>query len=557
MLKVSSAESFKYCTVVTIPFFLWGFSYGLLNSLNYAVSVVGHMTTTQTLGLATIYFGGGYFFGPLLVGGWLLRRDEHHRSKTQGRGDSVGEFKTIFIVGLLIYGTGTIMFWPSAVLTAFGGFMISNFVVGFGLGVVETAANPFLALCGPPEYAEMRLLLAQGVQAVGSVISNLVAQKVFFVPTIGVASYGDSVLDVQWAYLAITFFCVLLALFFYYMPLPEVSDKELDRMAAGLPVDPNRRTIGSLSLRTMCIIFAVAAQWTYVAAQETMSNFFGSLVTALVPADSVQSDQPPGLALSVSYYLLIARTAFAVSRFAAGGLAYLAVRHLNHKLVPTPRTLLTASAALSALFALLTVVLRPTDNPNVLAVPVILFFFAEGPLWPLIFALGLRGQGRRTKQAAAWLTMGGSGPSFWLFVIYSIVSKGGSIQTAFIVVVALLLVTLLYPLVLTFVKDARIMVDPGHSFPNQSQENPEAGISRRGSGMSDPGMDEIIAERRRAASNATNMTGGGLLGLRVKKTNNRTSWPDEPVIEHQEDIQQERRHQKSWEDQPLDTAILE
>jgi hypothetical protein len=33
MLRTSSAESFKYCTVVTVLVFLWGFSYGLLNTV--------------------------------------------------------------------------------------------------------------------------------------------------------------------------------------------------------------------------------------------------------------------------------------------------------------------------------------------------------------------------------------------------------------------------------------------------------------------------------------------------------------------------------------------
>ncbi len=65
------------------------------------------------------------------------------------------------MAGLLIYGVGTITFWPGAVLAVYRGFVVSNFVVGFGLAVLETAANPFLVLYGPPGgYTDARLLLA-------------------------------------------------------------------------------------------------------------------------------------------------------------------------------------------------------------------------------------------------------------------------------------------------------------------------------------------------------------------------------------------------------------
>ena len=59
MIRTSALESFKYCTVVSILFFLWGISYGLLNTLNTVVAEVANMTEAQTLGLTSLYFGGG------------------------------------------------------------------------------------------------------------------------------------------------------------------------------------------------------------------------------------------------------------------------------------------------------------------------------------------------------------------------------------------------------------------------------------------------------------------------------------------------------------------
>lgn len=598
MLRTSVSESWKYCIAVTILFFLWGFSYGLLNTLNNVVAAVASMSQAKTLGLTSVYFGAGYFFGPLLVGEWLVRHDEHQRSARHRRrrdsADSFGGFRVTFIAGLLIYGTGTMAFWPSAVLTAFGGFMVSNFIVGFGLGVLETAANPFLALCGPMQYSEMRLCLAQGIQAVGSVLSGLLAERVFFVTVGKRPSYSSStsLLDVQWTYLAITLFCVLLALFFYYMPLPEVSDSEFELLESRLPVDPKKRSIGGFQLRNWTIVLAVTAQYHYIAAQESMSTYFGSLLTTLLPPSSTSgssstssstSEQKfPGLELAIPDYLLIAHTAFAVSRFAAGYIAYLSVRYPRCPYIPTPRMMLAGSALLSVVFALLVVVLRPHHNANLLVVPVVLFFFAEGPLWPLIFALGLRGQGKRTKRAGAWLTMGASGAAFWPFVLYGIVQTGGSLQTAFVVVVVVLLFTFIYPVFLTVMKDAKTLVDVGEGKGggvNVEDDAPGGGATgvsdadERSSSAAD--LDAVVAARQKEGRK------GGLLFSRLswtghaEKRKGSGQMLNPPVVEQREDDgpgdsrpeqepQPQQPHEKReegqgppWENQELDTSILE
>lgn len=519
MLRANGAESFKYCTIVAILFFMWGLSYGLLNTLNNAIAVINHMSTAQTLGLTSAYFGVGYFFGPLLVGEWILRRDEHNRSKrhTKNDAENVGGYKVTFIVGLCIYGIGTIIFWPSAVTNSYGGFMLSSFVVGFGLSVLEVAANSFMILCGPPEYGETRLLLAQAVQGVGSVVSGLLAQKVFFT---GISqdsmekSNSMTLINVQWTYLGITLLCVVLGLFFFYMPLPEVSDSELELAANKLPIDGKKRSIGGLQLRTVVLILAVFAQYMYVAGQESNSIYFRSLLVSILPnpptgidaasgtpkSDSTYDpDKPPGIAISIPDYLLVGHTAFAISRLLAGCLTYLSV---SHRRLPQPRTILSICVVLCFLFALLPVVLHP-PNPDLLVIPVVLFYFAEGPIWPLIFAMGLRGQGRRTKRAAAFITMGGSGPAFFPFIMYAIISKGGSVQTAFIVIIALQAAMMVYPLFLQCSRSAKLLVDP----------NPQAALEEE-----DQRSTDQVVNSRRNSTRITQAT-SGLFGKLSKGLN--------------------------------------
>lgn len=516
MLKCSVSESWKYCTAVTILFFLWGVSYGLLNTLNNAVAFVAGMSHAQTLGLTSAYFGGGYFFGPLLVGEWILRRDEHHRTprkNKQGK-EGIGGFKVTFIVGLCFYGIGTIIFWPSAVTNSFGGFMLSNFVVGFGLSILETGSNTFMILCGPEKYADTRLMLAQGVQGVGSVISGVLAQRVFFVGIQPGAELNSmTLINVQWTYLAITLACVILALFFYYMPLPEVYDDELERASRKLSSDPMQR-VGKLQLRTILLILAVVAQWTYMAAQECTSIFFRRLVLSLMPdmkgkiVDaphdfSEMVGSPDELGITISDYLLIAQSAFATSRFVVAGIMFWS---LYNPRVPRPRTILGVCVALSSVFAILAVVLRPS-NANLAAIPIILLYTTEGPCWPLIFSLGLRGQGRRTKRAAAFITMGGSGPAFFPFVMYAIIVRGGTVQLAFIVVAVLQFTTGVYPVFLALSHGAKGIVDPVCGVQSKRSsggvENEEAGVGAvegegEGEGEGEElTTDELVRKRKR------------------------------------------------------------
>ncbi|TDZ26720.1 L-fucose-proton symporter [Colletotrichum orbiculare MAFF 240422] len=543
MVKCDAQESFRYCLVVTILFLMWGISYGLLNTLNNVISSVSNMSVAQTLGLTTAYFGGGYFLGPLVVGEWILRRDEHHRRNRKNNpndADGVGGFKVTFIVGLCFYGVGTIIFWPSAVTKSWGGFLLSNFVVGFGLSVLETGANAFLILCGPPEYGETRLLLAQGVQAVGSVLSGLMAQRVFFTKITnqdGSESNSSTLLNVQWTYLAITLLCVALGLFFYYMPLPELNDNELQESADRLPINPQKRSIGGLQLRTWSLILAVLAQWTYVACQECNNIFFRTLLIAILPnqedagsgatnADTnpgENSDQPPGLALGVTEYHLIAHSAFAISRFIVAFLTWMSVRNPR---MPKPRTWLSISVGLSIFSGLLTVILKP-ENPNLLLIPVVLFYVAEGPVWPLIFAIGLRGQGRRTKRAAAFITMGGSGAAFFPYVMYAIINHGATVQLSFVVIVALLVLTAFYPIWLQSLKDARILSDPANSKISHEE---------RMSGRDEMDINREIRKRRKTLSTIASKHKRGSIFGKISpfgRINGESVTP--PVVEHSEE----------------------
>ena len=203
MVKMTSKEARGPFILVTLLVFLWGFAYGLLNALNAHFQAVINITPGKAVALHGAYFAA-YFLGPILFGYRVFERFG---------------FKITFITGLCIYSAGALMFWPSAVLTSFAGFWISTFTVALGLSTLEVAANPFIALCGPPEHGETRLNLAQAFQGFGAVLSSLMATFALFKGL----NDASSLVDAQWTYLAVALFVAFIAMVFYYYPLPEAS----------------------------------------------------------------------------------------------------------------------------------------------------------------------------------------------------------------------------------------------------------------------------------------------------------------------------------------------
>lgn len=66
--------------------------------------------------------------------------------------------------------------------------------------------------------------MAQAVQGVGSMAAPLLASYVFFKNIDGTAA---GLQQVQWTYLGVAIFVALLAILFFFFPLPEVTDADM------------------------------------------------------------------------------------------------------------------------------------------------------------------------------------------------------------------------------------------------------------------------------------------------------------------------------------------
>ncbi|KAL9112331.1 MAG: hypothetical protein Q9227_003449 [Pyrenula ochraceoflavens] len=331
--------------LVTILFFLWGFAYGLLDVLNSHFQSELNITASRASGLSAAYFGA-YFLCPLTISGWILRKFG---------------FRVTFMTGLAVLAVGC-----------------SMFVVGTGLSTLETAADPFLAICGPPRYSEIRLNLAQAVQGVGSFVAPLLASRVFFANTVDTA---QGLQNVQWTYLGVAGFVGLLLILFFLAPMPEITDADMGTMEVEIAeYDPG-------PLRKQYNLFlGVSSQFCYVGAQVAVANYFINFAIEAGKSKSKASD-----------LLAVGQGLYAFNRFVAGFLM------MNQKF--KPRYFLGSYLFLCFVFSVAAIT---TKGDTSIAMLILVLCF-ESCCFATIFTLALRGLGRHTKRGGSFLVSAISG----------------------------------------------------------------------------------------------------------------------------------------------------
>lgn len=428
LTQLSAREAWWPVLFVSILFFLWGFSYGLLGNLTSKIlqtiaAAQGDGVTPapwRELTLQLSYWIG-YVIGPLTVGIYVLHKYG---------------FKATFMSGLVLYACGCMCFWPSSVLASYGGFIFANILIAIGLSVLEVAANPFIALAGPGELSEARLNFSQGIQAIGGLFSPILAQKGLFSKNLG----RESLFDVQWCYLAVALFVLVLTLVFFYVPLSEATDIELEEdtnqrlEAAGIERDA---TAYSMPARWFVIGLGVFTMAVYIGQQESLSYFWDEYINEVLPHTDSFWD------------LQIGHGLFAAGRFIAAGICYAGF---------TPRLVLNVCCMGSFITTLLAVFL-PAGKGAFTCVLLAMFF--ESPVFPTLFATALRGQGRHTKFASVALTTAiGAGALMWEPATYGIERRTREVRTSFILIAVLCGVQMIYPAMLAGRPILRGMVDP-------------------------------------------------------------------------------------------------
>jgi len=339
--------------LITVLFFLWGFSRAILDVLNKHFQNALDISITQSaLIQVTTYIS--YFLlaipAGLFINKWGYRRG--------------------VVCGLLLFGIGALLFIPGTEIGTFYAFLCALFVIGCGLVFLEVAANPYVTELGAPETATSRLNFSQSFNGLGCLFATFAVGQFLF--------SGDAEsTNVAIPYTVLGIIVLIIALVFSKVSLPEIKhddDADEDGKQSGL------RNLSQLWHHPL-FVFGLFALLAYEVAEISINSYFINFVTG----KGWMSDR------MASVVLTFALAVFMVGRF-VGSWIMRTVKASKMLLICGIGTMACTSLVLLNLGKLSMVALMGN-------------YFFEAIMFPTIFSLALQGLGHLTKSASSLLMM--------------------------------------------------------------------------------------------------------------------------------------------------------
>ena len=89
-------------------------------------------------------------------------------------------YRAGILLGLMLYASGTFLFFPAANAQSYPLFLTALFVIASGLGFLETGANPLVAQLGARKSSVRRLNFAQAFNPLGSICGAMIGTLFIF-----------------------------------------------------------------------------------------------------------------------------------------------------------------------------------------------------------------------------------------------------------------------------------------------------------------------------------------------------------------------------------------
>lgn len=346
-----------------------------------------------------------------LPASWVLKKTGFHKGMT---------------VGLMVMALGTLVFVPAAMNRAYWMFLTGLFIMGAGLAVLQTAANPYITIIGPRESAARRISI-MGIcnKLAGAIAPLILAYYILndgdaFVESLkGLDNAAREVAlnglshRVIGPYLVMTAILALLAIAIRYAPLPEVEneeDTEFDTSATSGKTSIFQ--FPQLMLGAIALFFYVGVE---VIAGDTIIRY----------------------GISQGYRIEDAKI-FTTFTLGAMLLGYLVGIVLIPRVI-SQRVALVGSAVLGMGLSVVVVLASPAYSVHALA----LLGLANALVWPAIWPLAIHDLGKFIKTGSAVLIMAIAGGAI-LPLVWGRISDLVSPQLAYIVLAPSYLVILYY-----------------------------------------------------------------------------------------------------------------
>lgn len=199
---------FTFCLVSSL-FLLWGFCNGMIDVMDKHFQEELKLSLSQSAWVQFAHWMG--YFLMSIPAGWLATR--------------LG-YKGGIIAGLLLVSVGGFWFIPASKIAAFWAFLLGVCVVASGLTFLETVANPYTTVLGPPRYGAARINAAQSCNGVGWILGPIAGSMFFYGTDASGKSTGSQTLWIPYAGVAVV--VLMLAVIFFFAPVPDIKSEDMD-----------------------------------------------------------------------------------------------------------------------------------------------------------------------------------------------------------------------------------------------------------------------------------------------------------------------------------------
>jgi FHS family L-fucose permease-like MFS transporter len=333
-------------------------------------------------------------------------------------------YKSGILIGLLLFGIGSILFVPAANSLQYIYFLGALFIIACGLTFLETAANPYVTILGPSETATRRLNFSQSFNGLAAYIApafigpmilsgkNLTQVQMDAMNPSELHAYLlEEAASVKMPYLILGLIILAVAVVIYFTKMPDIKDED----KAGIEGASFSGALKSTKLR-----WGIVAQFFYVGAQVCVGSFFIKMATTTAGLEEG----------TAAKYLGFFGLAFMIGRFAGTFI----MKYIH------PRKLLMLYAIINIFLCVLAI--KGTGMLVVYTLIAIAFFMSI--MFPTIFSMGIEGLEHNTKIGSSLIVMAIVGGALLPPVLGLISDKTGNIQNGYIVPLICFVVILLF-----------------------------------------------------------------------------------------------------------------
>lgn len=388
-------------------FFMWGFITVINNTLLPHLRSVFELNYTQTTLIESVWF---IAYGVAsMPSAFLIER--------------VG-YKRAIIIGLGVMALGALGMVPAARLASYEITLVALFVVACGIALLQVAANPYVAVLGPPETAESRLTLVQAFNSMGTffapwfggmlILSRTKAGTTMEGTTLTHAERLADAQATQLPYVLVAVVLLVIALVIGRAKLPQLGEAAQRTHAA------ERKTLSLWNHRNL--VFGIPAIFIYLIAEIGVANLFINFVSRREIGDMTHA--------SAANYLVLLWGGMMVGRFAGSFIM---------RKAPADRVLACFAGAAFAVMLGAALLHGP-----VAMWALILVGLCHSIMFPTIFALGIKGLGPLTEEASGLLITAIAGGS--LVVVQGWLADRFGLQNSFFLTAACELYVLFYAL---------------------------------------------------------------------------------------------------------------